>query len=591
MEKIPARATESVARHPAGITAGDILDSALDAIIAIDAEGTVREWNRSAEQLFGYRRGEALGHELAELIIPPELRARYRAGLAQFRRSGEGSVLRQRLEVPAIRAGGGRFPVELTVTHLATDQGPIFIGSLHDVSGRRQAERRLGAQYTVNRILADAATLEGAMDAIIRALCAALDWDAGVIWSTDDGAQVLRCLALWHEPAHPLAAFLGLSRQTTFAPGFGLPGRVWASRAPQWIHNIEEDDNFPRGAAARSEGLHGALGFPLVSRGVVLGVAEFFSREIRPLDAEMLATLGTLGSQIGQFVERKQTEQALSGIQRELSERLAEINRLHAVSASLALSEDLRPLFGEVLAAVVALQDADMGVLMLYDPARDDLYTVASTGFSADYLAQVGRVPRGAGACGVALAERRPVVMGDIAREPSFAPYLAAAALAGYRAVYSAPLLTLGGDVVGTLATYFRTPHAPARRERSLAELYAHQAAELVETSRLYREADRTVRDREEFLSTAAHELKTPLTTVKGYSQLLRQQVQRDALDQPRLTMLVEHLEQQVSRMELLVADLLDISRIQQGHLVLRPEEVDLSALAHDVLERFIEAP
>ncbi|HEU5422832.1 MAG TPA: HAMP domain-containing sensor histidine kinase, partial [Nitrolancea sp.] len=122
-------------------------------------------------------------------------------------------------------------------------------------------------------------------------------------------------------------------------------------------------------------------------------------------------------------------------------------------------------------------------------------------------------------------------------------------------------------------------------------ELYAHQAAELVETSRLYREADRTVHDREEFLSTAAHELKTPLTTVKGYSQLLWQQVQRDPLDQARLRLLVEHLGQQVGRMELLVADLLDISRIQQGHLVLRPEEVDLVALAREVYERFVDAP
>ncbi|HEU5424449.1 MAG TPA: GAF domain-containing protein, partial [Nitrolancea sp.] len=437
MEQPRVPATESRDWRPAGISADDILNSALDAIIAIDGGGTVREWNRSAEELFGYPREVALGRELDALIIPPELRARYRAGLAHFLLTGEGPALRRRLEVPAMRADGERFPVELTVAHLATPHGPLFIGSLRDISARRQAERRLAAQYTVNRILADAAGLGETMDAIVRALCAALDWDAGVIWQTDAEAHLLRCLTLWHQPAHPLAAFLDLSRQTTFAPGVGLPGRVWAAHAPQWIRNVEEDDNFPRAAAARSEGLHGALGFPIVSRGVVLGVAEFFSRAIRAPDEEMLATLGALGSQIGQFVERTQTEQALSGIQRELSARLAEINRLHAVSARLALSEDLRPLFGEVLAAVVALQDADMGMLKLYDPAQDDLFTVASSGFSDDYLAQVERVPRGTGACGVALAERRPVVVSDIALEPSFAPYRAVARLAGYRAVYS----------------------------------------------------------------------------------------------------------------------------------------------------------
>ena len=94
-------------------------------------------------------------------------------------------------------------------------------------------------------------------------------------------AGVLRCVETWHEPDESLQSFEAASKATQFAPGVGLPGRVWETRRPAWIPDVVADANFPRATIAASEGLHGALGFPIVLGPQVLGVMEFFSQEIR----------------------------------------------------------------------------------------------------------------------------------------------------------------------------------------------------------------------------------------------------------------------------------------------------------------------
>src|SRR6058998_816908 len=98
-----------------------ILDSALDAIITIDHEGRIFEWNRAAENTFGYRRADVLGRRTVELIIPPRLREQYRQGIAHHLATGEGRLLGKRIEMSALRADSTEFPVELTVTSVLVE--------------------------------------------------------------------------------------------------------------------------------------------------------------------------------------------------------------------------------------------------------------------------------------------------------------------------------------------------------------------------------------------------------------------------------------------------------------------------------------
>jgi PAS domain S-box-containing protein len=199
-----------------------------------------------------------------------------------------------------------------------------WYGTAYDIEDRKRAEERLRVQHTVAQILAEAATIEEATPRILLAMGDCLGWDVGVLWRVDREAEALRCVELWHKASIAVPEFERVSREFTFGPGLGLPGRVWSSLEPEYIPDVAPDENFPRAPIAEQEGLRAAFAFPILLGREVLGVIEFFSREIRRPDQELLNVLATIGSQIGQFIERKRAEQAL----RRSEAYLAEAQRL-----------------------------------------------------------------------------------------------------------------------------------------------------------------------------------------------------------------------------------------------------------------------
>jgi len=120
-----------------------ILESALDAVVVIDHEGKILEFNPAAERIFGYTRAQVLGRPMAELLIPPSLRKRHRRGLARHLATGESAVLGRCLKFPALRADGTEFPAELTVTRLRGEGPPRFAAHLRDISEVRRSEEAL----------------------------------------------------------------------------------------------------------------------------------------------------------------------------------------------------------------------------------------------------------------------------------------------------------------------------------------------------------------------------------------------------------------------------------------------------------------
>ncbi len=119
-----------------------ILEAALDCVVVIDYGGRVVEWNPAAERTFGYTREQALGRELADLIIPERLRGAHRLGLARHLRTGRSGLLGERVEMPALRADGTEIPIELAITKVSGEQ-PLFAGHMRDITERRRRDAAL----------------------------------------------------------------------------------------------------------------------------------------------------------------------------------------------------------------------------------------------------------------------------------------------------------------------------------------------------------------------------------------------------------------------------------------------------------------
>lgn len=567
------------------------------------------------------------------------------------------------------------------------------------IAERRRFERRLSAQYAVSRVLAEASTLMEAAPRLIQAICESVDWQVGSVWTVDHQAGVLRCLDTWHRADVEPTAFLKVTREITFKPGIGLPGRVWSSGAPAWIPDVTVDPNFPRAPFAASAGLHGAFGFPLTRAGDFLGVMEFFSPEIREPDEDLLMTMATIGNQIGEFVERiraqeatRESEARKTGILEAALDSIVTMDHLGRIIEFNPAAEQMfgyrgEEVIGQEMAALIippALREAHRLGLAKYlatghgpvvgnrvemtalradgteFPVELGITRISLDGppmftgyvrditerkrweetqrFLADASAILGSslhyettlqniarlcVPRLADWCAVdmvgdgSLPRRLAVEHADPAKIE-----LARAYRERYPPDPDAPhgvpnVLRTGNSELYpeiTEALFRETIHdeeqlhilrepklrsamiVPLRArdhpigaitfvsaesgrrftadDLALAEELARRAALAAENARLYQEASDAVRIRDEFLAAVSHDLRSPLATIKGHSQLLARRLTREGEPEPdQLLKGLGSIEAAADQMSAMIGELLDLARLQVG----QPLDLDLA--------------
>jgi PAS domain S-box-containing protein len=284
-----------------------LVDSNIIGIFIWDFDGHILEANDAFLRMLNYDREDLVSGRICWTeLTPPDWRDRNNLRIETYKSSGHFPSF----EKEYTRKDGTRVPVLMggATFEQGGNQGMAYV---LDLTERKRAEQRLSVQHTVAQILAEAVTIEEATLRILRAMGECLGWDVGVLWRVDRKAEALRCVELWHKASIEIPEFERVSRKSTFVPGLGLPGRVWSSLEPEYVPDVVPDENFPRGPIAEREELHAALAFPILLEGEALGVIEFFSREIRQPDQELLNVLATIGSQIGQFIERKRGEEAL----------------------------------------------------------------------------------------------------------------------------------------------------------------------------------------------------------------------------------------------------------------------------------------
>jgi diguanylate cyclase (GGDEF)-like protein/PAS domain S-box-containing protein len=183
------------------------------------------------------------------------------------------------------------------------------------ITERKRAEQLRELEHAVSRGLADVDNAQAGLRAAIRAVCEAEGWDCGRYFRVDEKAGVLRFADAWGVQDPGVERFIEGSRGLVYRPAVGLSGKVWQSGQPLWSTDVGKD---PRSSSSSSEaglsrgiGLHGTFVFPVLSDGKTIGVLSFASREAREPEKLLLEAIRVIGSQIGQFVERKQREEEL----------------------------------------------------------------------------------------------------------------------------------------------------------------------------------------------------------------------------------------------------------------------------------------
>ena len=323
-----------------------LMDAARDAYVSIDAEGQVVDWNRRAQELFGWSPEEARGRLLGDMIVPTEFQEAHRLGLRRFSRTGRGNVAFQRLRLPAVDRDGRRFDVEFTILPTpVADGGWRFHAFLRDVT----AERLSGGYLMLLQRAAVAANAAGSVEEAVRSTLGAIrevtDIRLAHAWLVADrDAAGLRPTGWWFPG--PLEPFSGATMATTFVPGEGLPGRVVQSGDPTWVADLEADADFPRAAAAVEAGLRSAFAFPVSVADRVVAVIELFTKAAAEPNDELLQVMATVGTQLGRVFER---EAAVTELQRVADDRQAIVSivghelrgPLGAAHASLGMLSDL----------------------------------------------------------------------------------------------------------------------------------------------------------------------------------------------------------------------------------------------------------
>jgi signal transduction histidine kinase/CheY-like chemotaxis protein len=372
--------------------------------------------------------------------------------------------------------------------------------------------------------------------------------------------------------------------------GEGFAGAIAANGQPLYITDATSQ-TVP--AAWRERGLRGLLGVPLALDGDVFGVAYIGScgaSDFSPSERRLFAAVAArAASAVERVRSRRRVEQLLEAerVARQKAEEAERRQRFLAeVSVVLASSLDIAATVGEVTRMVVA-EFADWCAVDLvreggavsrsasaHSPTLNDaLWERFAEG--ADALFDVaGVVATRSGALVAALGTPRP----PRSEAEAFAAEI------GIHSWMSAPLRR-PSRAIGVLSLgSLRTDRSYSEQDLAFAEEVAVRVAMAVENAELYRRAQAAIQLREDFVSIASHELKTPLTPLKLQLASLKK---RPPEDRAALMSRLSVADRQVDKLDELVSQLLDVSKIAAGRFELHPQWVDLRRVAERVIERF----
>jgi two-component system, chemotaxis family, CheB/CheR fusion protein len=508
------------------------LDSALDCIITMDAAGRVREFNPASERVFGFTRAEAIGQELAELIIPPRTRERHRQGLAHYLKTGEGPLLGKLIEIEALRRDGAEILVQLAITALEVDGSPIFTAYLRDITERRRAEE-------ANRRLA--AIIESFGDAIIS-------------------KNLNEEITSWNDEAERLFGYTADE----------IIGKPITTLVPSERHDEE------LGIIER------------LRRGERMVRYDTIGCRKDGMLVDISLAVSPIKDESGQVV-------GASRIARDITERVRNDRRRatqYMVASLLAGSWTLAEAGTQILEAVAASGDWAYAAIWVYDDVAGGLrcrnlwHEVSEPVKKFADLSRLITLGKGKGLPGRVWDSKKPTWVYDVTRDSNFprAPYAAEADLHGG---FAFPLFSRG-EIDGVMELFSHKVVEPDEDLLQMVESLGSQIGLFIERLRIEQELQRERENaeaantaRERFLAMLSHELRTPLMPVLTWAGATAKQSNLSPEIQKGLKMVCRNAELEVR----LIEDLLDLGRVTRRRLKLQLGTAD----AHELLQSAID--
>ncbi len=284
-----------------------LFEQAGDGIFIFDAEGRYEDVNARGLQLLGYTREELLGRPAGDLS-PGESAPRILDFVARLKR---GETVTADWQVR--RRDDALVEVEFVARRLSDGRG---ICIMRDRTERLAGAARAALHHAVTLLLAESAPFPSTVQRIVERIASAQHWDFGAVWLPEAADGRLHCSTHWVSPQASCDPLVALLPQATRAAGEGFVGAVWSKGAPLWLEQSATSAADALDRTACECGLVEAIGLPLLVRGEVSGVIEFRSHHCQGPDSQLLALLATLGTQLGQFMERQDLQQQFQEAQK-----------------------------------------------------------------------------------------------------------------------------------------------------------------------------------------------------------------------------------------------------------------------------------